>query len=110
MTFAELERSINSKLRVDKRKSQEKAIFDYILADVIGRSIARLHMTEESENPFPSVEEVYPTLFDEDNQAAQEKEEQKAKVRDELSALRFKLFADSFNKRFETPDKEVAKD
>ena len=93
MTIAELIRLIESKKRIEKQKAQEKASFDYILADLIGRSISRIY---NSSNKVPEISEVYPSLFD-----SKEIEEQKSIKKDELSALRFKQFADSFNKRFQ---------
>lgn len=99
MTIAELERVTASKVRVRQREAQEKATYDYILADVIGKSIARIY---SSSNHMPDISEVYPTLFD-SQEIEQKKQEQKAK----LSALRFKQFAQSFNQNF---SKEVAKD
>lgn len=92
MTFAELERAIQSKRRVEKIKAQEKASFDYILADLIGRSVARTH---SSANKMPEIGAVYPTLFD-----TKEIEEKKAARKAELSALRFKLFANAYNEKF----------
>lgn len=92
MTIAELERAINSKKRVQKHEAQERASFDYILADLVGRSISRIY---NSTNNIPSISEVYPTLFD-----SKEYEEAKSVKQDELSALRFRQFAQSFNKRF----------
>lgn len=92
MTLAELERAINSKRRVEKVRAQEKASFDYILAELIGRSVARI---QSSANRMPEIGEVYPSLFDTE-EIQQKKQEKKA----ELSALRFKLFAESYNKRF----------
>ena len=92
MTIAELERAISSKKRVQKREAQERASFDYILADLIGRSISRIY---NSANNVPSISEVYPTLFD-----SKEIEDAKSVKQDELSALRFRQFAQSFNKRF----------
>lgn len=97
MTLAELERAIESKKRVEKVRLQEKASFDYILADLIGRSVGRLY---SSSTKIPEMHEAYPTLFDTEN-LEEKKQEQLA----ELSALRFKQFANSYNKRF----KEVAK-
>ena len=97
MTLAELERAINSKRRTEKIRAQEKASFDYILADLIGRSIARLH---SSSNHMPEIGAVYPSLFDTE-EIQQKKQEQKA----ELSALRFKLFANAYNAKF---NKEAA--
>lgn len=98
MTLAELIRAMESKKRTYKEKAQERASFDYILADLIGRSIARIY---SSSNTIPTLAEVYPSLFD-----SKEIEEQRAKKKTELSALRFRQFADTFNKKF----KEVAKE
>jgi len=98
MTIAELERAIASKKRVKKIEAQEKASFDYMLADLFGKSIARIY---SSSARFPDIREVYPTLFD--SIAVEEKRQEKKM---EASAIRFKLFAQSYNKRF----KEVAKD
>ena len=91
MTLAELERVIASKKRQQKAAAQEKATFDYIQADLIGRSIARIY---NSSATMPHISEAYPTLFDSEEIV----EAKKAKVQ-ELSILRFKLFADSHNKK-----------
>ena len=61
MTLSELTRAIESKKRVDKVRLQEKANFDYILANLIGKSISRIY---SSSNKMPDISEVYPTLFD----------------------------------------------
>lgn len=90
MTLAEIIRAVESKKRVEKIRLQERATFDYILADLIGRSIGRLYSKNST---FPEMAQSYPTLFD--TQAIQEKQEEKQA---ELSALRFKQFAQSFNK------------
>lgn len=79
-------------------QAQERASFDYILADLIGRSVARIH---NSDNTMPTIGEVYPSLFD-----SQKIEEAKSVKEDELSALRFRQFAKSFNKRFKEVSKE----
>lgn len=92
MTIAELDRAYKSKRRTMKIKAQEQASFDYILADLIGRSISRLYA---SSNKLPEISEVYPSLF-----AEKEIEEQKAIKQAEISAIRFRQFANSFNKRF----------
>ena len=96
MTIAELDRLIESKKRIQKREQQDKASFDYILADLIGRSIARLY---SSSARMPEISAAYPTLFD-----SEEIQEKKQEKKDELSALRFKQFAQSYNKKF---NKEV---
>lgn len=92
MTIAELERALESKRRVEKMRAQEQASFDYIQAELIGRSIARIY---SSTNKMPELVEVYPSLFD-----IQQIDEKKAERQDELSALRFKQFANAYNKRF----------
>ena len=93
MTFAELRRLMESKRRVEKLRLQEKATFDYTLADLIGRSVSRIH---SSANKMPEISEVYPTLFD-----AKEVEERKSQQKTKLSAARFRQFTSAFNKRFE---------
>lgn len=98
MTLAELERVIESKKRMKKIEAQEKASFDYILAELIGRSVARIY---SSTAHYPEISSVYPSLFD-SVELQQKKQEQKA----ELSALRFKQFANSYNSKY----KEVAND
>lgn len=88
MTFAEIERAIDSNVRVEKQREKEKAVNDYILADLIGKSIARIY---SATNKMPSIEEAYPTLFDASNKQAQQ---------DNISAIRFRQFAESYNKRW----------
>lgn len=97
MTIVEIERAINSKRRVKKIEAKEKASFDYILADLIGKSVSRIY---NSSNEIPEINEVYPSLF-----ASQEVEEQRAAKRDELSALRFRQFANAHNKKYMGGDK-----
>lgn len=92
MTIAEIERACASRLRNEKYRAREQATHNYILADLIGRSIGRLY---SSSNSMPEISEIYPSLFD-SKEIQEKKQEQKA----ELSALRFKLFAQSYNKKF----------
>lgn len=92
MTLAEVNRAIASRNRVKKLEAQEKASFDYILADLIGRSVGRIY---SSSTKIPEIAAVYPSLFN-----SQEVEEKRAEKKAELSALRFKQFAESFNKKF----------
>ena len=92
MTFAEIVREIQSKQRMHKQEAKEKASFDYILADLIGRSVARIH---SSSNHLPSIADVYPSLF-----VADEIHEQQQAKKNELSAIRFKQFTASFNQRY----------
>ena len=92
MTIAELERAIDSKKRQQKLKAQEKASFDYILADLIGRSIGRLY---SSASNMPEISAVYPSIFDN-----KEIEKAKSAKRAEISAIRFKQFAQFHNNKF----------
>ena len=69
MTLAELERSFKSKQRQIKAQEQKQASFDYMLADLIGRSVARIY---NSSNKYPTIETVYTNVFtEEDRKAAQ---------------------------------------
>lgn len=97
MTLAEVNRAANSKIRMTKIEDEKKASFDYILADLIGRSISRLY---SSSGKMPSLSEAYPSLFSKEQET--ETIQQK---KNELSALRFKQFANSYNTKY----KEVAK-
>lgn len=97
MTLAELERRVESYRRVERQRAQEKASFDYLLADLIGKSVARIY---SSSNNMPAIAEVYPSLFD--TEEIKEKQQEK---RAELSVLRFRQYADFHNKKFK---KEVA--
>lgn len=100
MTITELKRAISSKLRVKKIEAREKASYDYTLAQIVGRACGMAFGTIKSE--FPDISSVYPTLFDSE-EIKQRKQEKQA----ELSALRFKQFAESFNQKF---NKEGQKD
>lgn len=91
MTIAELNRAIESKKRIKTLEDKEKAVFDYTLAELIGRSISRIY---SSSARYPDISEVYPSLFD-----SVEIQEQKQKQKDELSALRFRQFAQAHNSR-----------
>jgi hypothetical protein len=99
MTLAELERLIESKKRIKKLKEQERASFDYILADLIGKSVSRIYSSSAT---MPTINEAYPTLFD-----SKQLEEQRQARKDELTVLRFKQFAQNYNKNFK--NKEVQK-
>lgn len=96
MTIAELNRAIESRNRVKKAQDQERASYDYILAELIGRAIS---LNYSKSATFPEIHEVYPTLFD-----REQIEEVRQVKQSELFALRIKQFAASHNKKF----KEVA--
>lgn len=98
MTIAEITRMAKSKQRTTITASKERAVFDYLLADLIGKSVSRIYSNSAR---MPELYEVYPSLFEQEDI-----EEKKQEQRDTLSALRFKQFAQSYNKRFK---KEEAK-
>lgn len=100
MTIGELVRATKSYNRVRKMQAREKASYDYTLAQSIGRAVGIAFGSFKGE--FPSISEVYPTLFDSE-EIKRRKQERQA----ELSALRFKQFAEAFNQKF---NKEGAKD
>ena len=93
MTIGEVVRYIKAQEKIAKNKSQERASYDYILANLIGRGFSIAFGSKER---YPTIDEVYPELFEEI------KKEQKEKIEErkmELSALRFKQFAQSYNDR-----------
>ena len=92
MTLAEVKRRVESFRRVKLNDMKQQAQFDYILADAIGRSVARIYGGGAK---YPSLYEMYPTLFSDEEYKRQEEERI-----NELSAIRFKQFADNYNKRF----------
>jgi hypothetical protein len=91
MTIGEFNRIYNSKMRVKKVRDQEVAIHNYILGDLIGRSMARL---QSSSVTYPQIYEAYPSLFDKDEFERRQKE----RITEE-SIQRLKQFAESFKKR-----------
>lgn len=92
MTIAELSRAIESHNRRKKEQERAQASFDYLLADTIGKSIARIY---SSSAKMPELYEVYPSLFDNEEMKAQ-----KQAKREELSILRFKQFAAAHNQKY----------
>lgn len=95
MTFAEIERALASRRRVMEREAikqaKEKATFDYIHAELVGRSIARCF---SKNNTFPTISDAYPTLFD-----SEEIEEKKKQKEAELFALNLRKFAELHNSK-----------
>lgn len=89
MTIAEIERAIKAKKAMEQRRAQ----FDYTLADLIGRSVARVY---NSENKLPTLAEAYPSLFN-----AEEEREALQQTRNQLNAIKFKQFAQTHNSNFE---------
>ena len=102
MTFAEIQRAVDSKVRVLKQNAQEKATYDYILAQLITKGISKVLGDKSS---YPSIEEAYPGIFDD---VIAERKAKAEEQRMNLSALRFKQFAQSYNSNLK--NKEVAND
>lgn len=100
MTPGEVNRSIQSKIRVRKIETQERASYDYILANLI---IKGVNLSLGGKGTFPSIEEAYPGIFDDQVKARNEEIQEQKMI---LSALRFKQFAQSYNSNF---NKEVPK-
>lgn len=100
MTFSEIERAVSSKRRVLDVQAREKAYYDYTLANLITKGVARVLGDKSS---YPTIEEAYPGLFEE---VAAQKQAEVEEQKIILSALRFKQFAQSYNKSFK---QEVAK-
>lgn len=84
MTIAEINRWLQARFKEKKREERERAAFDYVLASLVVRGFSKSGM--------PGIHEAYPTIFNEMNERVQAQ-------RDELSAIRFKQFAQSHNKR-----------
>jgi hypothetical protein len=82
-------------MRMRKIEAQEKATYDYIQATLIIRGVG---IALGSKEDYPTVEQSYPGIFEDMVEKQQQELRQK---RDELSALRFRQFAQSYNKRFE---------
>ena len=100
MTVAEIERYLEG--ATWRMKSQ--AQFDYILANLIGISVSRV---VSSDTEFPSIEKVYPTLFDEKDAAVKAEQELKEQEKAmSASANRFLEFALKHNQRMKK-NKEV---
>lgn len=100
MTIAELNRAVNSWNRVHKALSQEKAIHNYILAGLIGKTVLSA-FSEQVE--VPKLEEVYSSLFED---KAEERKAELDQKRTELSVIRFIQFANSHNEKYK--QQEVA--
>lgn len=93
MSFGEVFRAFDSYNRIIKVKQREQATFDYVLADLVGRSVSRIH---HSANKMPEIYAAYPALFD-----AEDIQKQRQQKQAELSAARFRQFANSHNKKFQ---------
>ena len=94
MTPAEVTRQAQSYARVRRLEAQERASYDYILANLIIKGVG---MTLGAKSSFPTLEEAYPDLFDD---LAEKRNEEIQKQKINLSALRFRQFAQSYNDKF----------
>lgn len=101
MTPGEVVRSIESKNRIRTLEAKEKASYDYILATLIVKGVS---ITLGDKTPFPTISEAYPGVFDD---VVKEQEDKIQQQKNELSALRFRKFAQSYNSNFK--NKEVPK-
>ena len=99
MTIAELNRYISSWQRRTKQQAQEQAAHNYILAGLIGRSIAS-YFSEEIE--MPKVEEVYSSLFED---KAEETKQQQENLQTQLAVARLKQFATFHNEKYKVVEK-----
>jgi len=99
MTFAELDRYVDSRLRVIKVEQKQRASDNYTLAVLVGRALGAMF---DKESTFPTLEEVYPKLFYDPK-----KEEEEQEQRNQLSALRFEQFAKSLNKKFNEEEQKT---
>ena len=99
MTIAEVKRATESIARVRKIEAQEKASYYYTLAGLISKGVAKV-LGDKSD--YPTIEEVFPSLFAD---MTAEREAASEEQRMNLSALRFKQFAQTYNKKLK--NKEV---
>ena len=94
MTLREIENYVRSKQRVRRMENQEKATYDYIQATLIIKGVGLVLGSKEE---FPTVEQAYPGVFED---MVKQKQEELQNKKDELSVLRFKQFAQSYNNKF----------
>lgn len=94
MTPGEVIRQAESKAKMRKLESQERASYDYVLASLIIKGVS---ITMGSKEEYPTLEKAYPGLFDD---LAKQKEDKIQEQKMNLSALRFRQFAQSYNKRY----------
>ena len=101
MTPGEVIRAIESHNRVLQAQARERAMYDYIQANLIVKGVS---ICLGDKSSYPSLQEAYPGVFDE---VIKEQEEKAQQRKMELSTLRFKQFAQSYNNKFK--NKEVPK-
>ena len=96
MTMAEINRYIEGATWRMKTQAQ----FDYMLANLIGVSVARI-VSKEAE--FPSIEKVYPTLFEKEL-IEQEKQQKAEDIAITNSKNRFLEFALKHNAKLKAQE------
>ena len=74
MTYGEVLDSINSYVKKEQRRQKEQASNIYNLASLIKLGVASLF---DKEAKYPSLEEIYPGVFDEEIQKAKKVQEEK---------------------------------
>lgn len=94
MTIAELNRAVESYQRRENQKAKEKASFDYVLAQMIGLNLNRA--INGSDTDYPTIAEIYPTLFIE---KAQQQKEEKADRKALAFAIQLKQFSQQHNEK-----------
>ena len=94
--MAELVRAVESARRRDKAEQQRRAAYDYRLADLVGRSVARIYSKAAT---LPELSEAYPGIFDEELL-----EEARAEREAERFAAQLRAFSAAHNKRLEEVD------
>ena len=99
MTLAELTRAMEAARRRELAEQQRRAVYDYRLADLMGRSIARIYSKSVT---MPELSEAYPNLFDNEQMA-----EAKAEREAERFAAQFRAFAAAHNKRIEEVENDA---
>lgn len=93
MTIAEVVRHIEAQQKLKTIRNQERASYDYILASLIVKGFS---ITMGSKDTYPTINEAYGGMFDDIEAEQEETRRQRAM---EMSALRFRQFAQSYNNR-----------
>ena len=93
MTIAEVDRAIKAYQKRKQQEDREKASFDYILADLIGKSVSRIY---SASNRMPDIAEAYPNIF-----TGEEVKQKKQEQLTQLSMIRFKQFAIAHNAKMQ---------
>ena len=93
MSLSDIKRYFEKVAEKQLNEQRTAAILQYIQADIIGASVARL-MSKSAK--FPPLEKVYPNLFE---PVLDEMEIAKQNRRNELSIERMKIYAAAHNRK-----------